>query len=123
MAKKEKQIKLKDKYTRKGDHETSSGALTDPRFKAALTDPRFQRFPKSQRTVEIDERFSGAYSDEQSPTQYKITAADSSKGPQTLHWLHACHQSQHAIYSLDLAIMRVACAHLLQVNSPSMMYV
>jgi len=35
------------------------GALADPRFAAALTDPRFQRFPKSQRTVDIDERFAG----------------------------------------------------------------
>ena len=31
----------------------------DPRFAAARTDPRFQRFPKSQRKVDIDERFAG----------------------------------------------------------------
>ncbi len=39
---------------------SADGALSDPRFVAALTDPRFQRFPKSQRTVDIDERFAGA---------------------------------------------------------------
>jgi hypothetical protein len=42
-----------------GNQGVAVGALSDPRFAAALTDPRFQRFPKSQRTVDIDERFAG----------------------------------------------------------------
>lgn len=41
---------------RRQDDDTST---VDPRFAAARTDPRFQRFPKSQRKVEIDDRFAG----------------------------------------------------------------
>ena len=44
---------MKDK--KRGNGSTA----VDPRFAAARTDPRFQRFPKSQRKVEIDERFAG----------------------------------------------------------------
>ena len=33
----------------------------DGRFAAMLTDPRFQRFPRKKQTVEIDERFAGAF--------------------------------------------------------------
>lgn len=44
---------MKDKKRENGS------TAVDPRFAAARTDPRFQRFPKSQRKVEIDERFAG----------------------------------------------------------------
>ena len=74
MAKTGKQSKAGDKAPQKqGNHDVPSGGLSDPRFKAALTDPRFQRFPKSQRTVDIDERFAGASSDNESQKQYKVT--------------------------------------------------
>ncbi len=54
-------IKGQKKEVGGGKNEISAnGALSDPRFAAALADPRFQRFPKSQRTVDIDERFAGA---------------------------------------------------------------
>ena len=95
MAKKSNQTKIRDKAPQKiGNHDVPSGALSDPRFKAALTDPRFQRFPKSQRTVDIDERFEGASSDIQLPFQYKVAFINSSKDDQRLHRLHACHHSR-----------------------------
>lgn len=45
----------------KKKRETVGDGELDPRFAAARTDPRFQRFPKSQRKVEIDERFAGIF--------------------------------------------------------------
>jgi len=45
----------------KGGRPRAGGeAAADPRFAAMHSDPRFARFPRNNKQLEIDERFSGA---------------------------------------------------------------
>ncbi len=43
-----------------GTKKNAGQIISDPRFAAVHSDPRFQRFPKTQRKVDIDERFASA---------------------------------------------------------------